>query len=517
MTAFLNPASPLLELATFFLTLLVGLGTILLLQRFWKWELGRDSGDGVRKMQAKPVLRVGGLALYLVFLVSFLLARPFSDSGDGSILGLTFLVLGSIMFLLGFADDLFGLPASIRLLVQIGVGIAAYLGCMQIDIVSKPFGSGGIDIGGFSLLLTIIWFVAIPNLINLVDGMDGLAGGIALFLCLTLATLGGLAGNGELVLLNVALAGGIVAFLVFNLPPAKIYMGDGGAYLLGFAIAGASLLTSNKGSIFGSLLVVILALGFPILDTALAIVRRGLSGLPVMKADARHLHHRLLTLGFSERTIILVLYGVFAGLSLLGLSVFLTAGYTLPVVGMVVTIGLIQGLRFVGLPRSLAEARVVIRDILAARKDVRYAHVMTQVLEHDLDRVESAGTFWESIRLFLTRLGITPAIMPLDQAKPANEGCLVILEIDSHYIWVLNCPSPIGTRRQWERVVRCFHPAIVGGLKRWGGTLPASLGFMELPPGTDLKEFEESLNADMVLETELDDETGQPLPAEAGR
>ncbi len=89
-------------------------------------------------------------------------------------------------------------------------------------------------------------------------------------------------------------------------------------------------------------------LGFPILDTTLAMLRRGLSGLPLMRADALHLHHRLQTLGFSKRNILFVLYGIFAGLSLLGLSVFLSAGYTLPIVGMVATIGIIQGFRFLG-------------------------------------------------------------------------------------------------------------------------------------------------------------------------
>lgn len=509
MNAFIQTANLARELSVFFLALVIGLTAIILLRHFWTWNRGRDRGDGVRKLQAEPVLRVGGLALYAVFLFGVFVSRYFDSTGEAAIIGPSFLILGTTMFLLGFVDDLFGLPALLRMLVQIAVGIAAYLCEMRIDLVSNPLGGGSIEMGGFGLILTVIWFVSIPNLINLVDGMDGLAGGIALFLCLTLATLGGIAGNGELLILNIALVGGIVAFLAFNLPPAKIYMGDGGAYLLGFVIAGVSLLTSNKGSVFGSLLVVIVALGFPILDTLFAILRRGLSGLPVMRPDARHLHHRLLTLGFSKRSILFILYGLFAGLSLLGLSIFLTSGYTLPVVGMIVTIGLIQGLRFLGLPHNLSEARKVMRDIVAARKDVRYAHVMSQVLEHDLERFSEPEDFWAAVGEFLARLGITPVVAPLDTAARREGRCLVIVEIDSSTIWVLGCPRPEGTRRQWDRVVRCFYPVIVGGKARWDEGLPESLGFMTVSPGSNIKKLEDELNADVVIVSEFEENSSE--------
>lgn len=465
------------EATVFFCALLIGLGSVVLLRRFWRWDRGRDVGDGVRKLQTVPILRVGGIALFAVFLFACLTAMSSSHPDRVSLVGWPFFLLGTTMFLLGFLDDLFGLPALLRLFVQIAVGVAAYLCEMRIDLVSHPLGAGEIETGAFGLVLTVIWFVAIPNLINLVDGMDGLAGGIALFLSLTLATLGAFSGHTELLLLHVALVGGIVAFLVFNLPPAKIYMGDGGAYLIGFIIAGSSLLTSNKGSIFGALLVVVIALGFPILDTALAMLRRGLTGLPVMRPDALHLHHRLLTLGFSKRNILFILYGVFAGLSLLGLSVFLSAGYTLPIVGMVATIAVIQTMRFVGLPHNFAEVKKVLRDIVAARKDVRYAYAMSLVLEHDLERVPDAGGFWENLREFLSRLGITPVVGELPPpADPARKT--VVVRIDELTLWVLRCPRPEGTSRRWERVARCFLSAIMGARARWGRGLPPSLGFL---------------------------------------
>jgi UDP-GlcNAc:undecaprenyl-phosphate GlcNAc-1-phosphate transferase len=494
---------PVREVLAFAVSLTIGFISIVLLRRFWKWKRGLDAGDGVRKLQSKPVLRVGGISLYVVFVCSFFFAQDPVDTPSASLLGLPFLLLGTTMFLLGFADDLFGLPASFRLLVQVGVGMTAYLCGMEIDTLTHPFGGETIEMGGFALILTVAWFVAIPNLINLVDGMDGLAGGISLFLCLTLATLGGMSGNSELLILNLALAGGIVAFLAFNLPPAKIYMGDGGAYLLGFAIAGASLLSSNKASVFGSLIVVVIVLGFPILDTALAMLRRGLSGMPLMRADALHLHHRLLTLGFSKRNILLVLYGIFAGLSLLGLSVFLSAGYTLPIVGMVAVIGFFQGMRFLGLPHNFAEAKSAVIDIIAARKDVRYAYAMSQVLEHDLERYRTAEEFWDSLGGFLKRLQITPLALPDAPFPEGEESGLVVFKLDHRTIWLLRCPVPENGTRRWERVARCFYCPIMGARSRWGSQLPSSLGFFDVDSPEMLESLKSRLPGHLVPATSL--------------
>lgn len=465
------------EPIVFFAAFIVSLLTVLLLRRFWTWRRGLDFGDGVRKLQRDPILRVGGIALYSAFLVSFVFSPTGETSGTIASLGsVCFFVLGSVMFLLGLLDDLHGLSPLLRLLVQVGVGIGAHYCGFRIDLLTHPFGADPIDTQGFGLFITVVWFVAIPNLINLVDGMDGLAGGISLFLFLTLASLGAISGAEELLTFSVAMAGGVIAFLVFNLPPARIYMGDGGAYLLGFLIAAASLSSSNKGSIFGSLLVVVIVLGFPILDTALAMIRRGLSGLPVTRPDALHLHHRLLTLGVSKRNILFALYGIFAGLSLLGLSVFLSAGYSLPIVGMIATIGTIVGLRFLGLPHNLSEARKTIRDVIEARKDVRYAYSMSQVLEHELERSTSAKAFWSRVSDFLSRLSLVP-VAPGELPRVCEVSRIMILRMDETTMWVVRCPKTEGPSRRWERVIRCFFPVVAGGRKLWPEEFPPDLGF----------------------------------------
>lgn len=442
---------------------------IMLIRKSWAFQEGSDKADGVRKIQNTPILRVGGLALAWSFTACILASSFLPENSHNHNVGMTFALLGLALFLVGFADDLFGISALIKLAVQVMVGVSAYMAGMRIDIISFPMGDGSIDLQGFGLIITVIWFVAIPNLINLIDGMDGLAGGAGLFLSLTLGGIGLYSGNPFLATMGLGFAAGLAAFLIFNFPPAKIYMGDGGAYLIGYFIAATSLIYSNKGSITGPLLVVVLALGFPILDTGLSIVRRALSGMPIMGADSRHLHHRLITLGFSKRTILLILYGVFATLAILGLAIFMLQGYAIPVVAMILIVGLFVGLRFVGLPHNFAEAKMLFHDMIAARKDVRYAYAMAQVLLHDLERVPNADAYWGELLSFLSKLGIKPATQHLGKWRcDADCNCIVLFPISDDQVWHLCCPAPRLRRRQWDRVIRCFHLAMMNGIEKWG-------------------------------------------------
>jgi len=497
-----SSSAPLLA-GVFVFAFALAYGVIRALLRWWPSGFGADTSDGVRKLQAVPVLRVGGLAFYLVFIVAITLVWALSSKmgfEEGGLIGWPFLLFGVVLFLVGFADDLFGLSASVKLLAQVAVGVGAYHFGMSIEILTHPFGANRIDLGGFALVLTVAWFVAIPNLINLVDGMDGIAGGIGLFLSFALAVIGGVSGNGPLLLLSLMMAGGITAFLCFNLPPAKIYMGDGGAYLIGYFIAATSLVTSNKGAVSSALLVVVIALGFPILDTLLAMFRRWITGVPIMAPDALHLHHRLQTLGVSKRNLVFVLYGVFAVLSLLGLSVFLSAGYTLPVVGMVIVVAVLGTLRLLGLPHSVREAKRAIREMIVARKDVRYAYVMAQVLAHDLERISDGAVYWRQVRDFLSKMGIEPVPSDITESDDrrrrqcGGEICLVVFPLAPTRVWKLCCPAPAGSRRQWDRVIRCLQPAVVAALQRWGDP-PPELGVWPGSPATRLY-VESSLNGE---------------------
>ena len=258
-------------------------------------DVGMDKPDARRKLHEKPVSRLGGVAIFSALLTGMLLALQTE--------GITWerwwpiMLCNTLIFGVGFLDDLKALGAKTKLVGQVGTAVILYSLGVSIDFLSNPFGDGSINLGWLSLPLTLLWLVAIPNIVNLIDGMDGLATGFGLFISLTLAFVGYISSQPDVVYASIVMAGALGGFLIFNFPPAKIFLGDGGAYLIGFFVASVSLLSSNKGSIIAGLLVMLVALGVPILDTLFAIIRRAVRGVPIFKADAEHIHHRLILLG----------------------------------------------------------------------------------------------------------------------------------------------------------------------------------------------------------------------------
>ncbi len=486
--------------------LALGLGiafaVIKLTMRLWSLRRGVDHPDGHRKRQSVPVLRVGGLAFYAVFLLACLAALGLLGSGEiGGVSLWSFFLLGSALFWLGFADDLCGIPAMAKLLVQILVGTGAYLSGMSIDIVTNPIGQHSVDTGGFALLLTILWFIAIPNLFNLIDGMDGLAGGLGLFLAILLAAMAYSMGNAPILLVSVMMLGGFLAFLRFNFPPARIYMGDGGAYLIGYFVASVALIASQKGTVSSVILAVVVALGFPILDTSLAVIRRGLSGVPLMAPDALHLHHRLQAIGLSKRKLLFATYGVFAALSALSFAVFFSPAYALPIVGGVMLVVFPVVLRRLQLPHNLKKIKDCLSGMLATRRHVRYAYAISQVLAHDLEWAEDPSHFWGELKAALNKLNLRGRA-PLD-AGPGSPGGgesrLLNHNLSDSLVWALHCPSSLS-QHQWRRITRCFYPVVLGAIAKWGG-VPDELGIRSR--AVPAPETPDSLSAQTIHEARL--------------
>ena len=243
-----------------------------------------------------PIPRFGGVALAgsmaVVFLLfSFLLGKDFWVQSQRGLI----VVLTLAMFFVGLYDDLFVLGAKRKLFGQLVIASLAYIYGIGIHEFKIPITYQVIDLGLWSGPITVIWLVAMTNLINLIDGIDGLAGGIclmlmSLFLYVSMQ-------SGIVPIISAGLVGALLAFLRFNFPPAKIYMGDGGAYMLGFFIGCTTIVTSQKGTIVAALVAPLFVLALPIIDTSLAIIRRGLKGLPLFRPDKRHIHHRLLAAG----------------------------------------------------------------------------------------------------------------------------------------------------------------------------------------------------------------------------
>lgn len=259
-----------------------------------------------RRVHKTPVPLIGGLAIYISFVVTVLFFIPLSDQNQ--IIGL--LIGGTLIMLAGLLDDIKPMRAKFKLVVQIAAAVILVYFGITIKFVSNPFDSitGMSDIGWLSIPATIFWIVGVTNAFNLIDGLDGLAAGVACISCITLFIVSILNGRVTTALLTATLAGSTLGFIPYNFNPAKIFMGDTGAQLLGFLLAAISIQGAVKSAAAIAITVPILALGLPIYDTLMAIIRRSINRKPVSQADKGHLHHKLLDMGLSQRQTVLVMY-----------------------------------------------------------------------------------------------------------------------------------------------------------------------------------------------------------------
>ncbi len=267
-----------------------------------------------RRMHNHPIPRMGGLAIFLGFLLSTLIFVPMSSSMRGMLLG------GVIIVILGIFDDIYALPALPKLLVQIAAALVAVLHGNVIQVLSNPniFSENPYwTLGSLAVPLSVIWIVAITNAVNLIDGLDGLAVGVATISSLTMLVIAMLVSENVVALMMAALAGGCIGFMPYNLNPAKIFMGDTGSTFLGFVLATVSIQGLFKFYTIISFAVPFLMLGLPLFDTCFAILRRLAKGQSPMAPDRSHVHHRLIDMGFNQKQAVAILYVISA---ILGLS-----------------------------------------------------------------------------------------------------------------------------------------------------------------------------------------------------
>jgi len=193
-------------------------------------------------------------------------------------------------------------------------------GGFLIRSITLPY-LGGLALGLFAYPITVLWLVGISNAVNLIDGMDGLAGGISAFAALSMGIIALIQGAAVTSVLCFALFGTILGFLVFNFPPAKIFMGDSGSLFLGFCLAAFPLVGGiSKVSAFGTLLVPVTLLTIPILDISTSVIRRLRNKVSIIHPDKEHIHHKLLNMGLNQRQILWVLYGFSLYLSVVAIT-----------------------------------------------------------------------------------------------------------------------------------------------------------------------------------------------------
>jgi len=268
-----------------------------------------------RRVHDHPIPRMGGLAIFLGFLLSVVLFANISRQVQGILLG------SIVIIIIGVIDDIIRLKAWIKLLGQIAAAGIAVAHGIVVEIISHPMALGGggeyLTFGGFiSIVITFFWIVGMTNAVNLIDGLDGLAVGISAISSITMLVVAMMVSEGNVAVILAALAGGCFGFMPFNLNPAKIFMGDTGALLLGYVLSTVSVIGFFKFYAVISFAVPILAMALPLLDTLFAIVRRTLKGQNPMAPDRGHFHHRLLDMGLSQKQAVAILYAISAVLGL---------------------------------------------------------------------------------------------------------------------------------------------------------------------------------------------------------
>jgi UDP-GlcNAc:undecaprenyl-phosphate GlcNAc-1-phosphate transferase len=267
---------------------------------------------GVRTIHTRPIPRIGGVAIFLSA-VSLVVPVLFLDNRIGedfrAIRGevISLLCAAGFIFVIGLIDDLKGLAARFKFLVELTAASALYFIGIRINSIAIADGLV-LHLGGWGFVLTVLWMVGVTNAVNLSDGLDGLAAGISAVACAVISILAVQDDIPVLAVLMLALAGGLCGFLLFNFNPARVFMGDCGSLFIGFTIAASSVMCVAKTTAFVGLALPALALGIPIFDTLFSMVRRFLERRSLFAPDRSHFHHRLLDLGLHHRHVVIAIY-----------------------------------------------------------------------------------------------------------------------------------------------------------------------------------------------------------------
>lgn len=339
-----------------------------------------------RDVHTGSIPRLGGVAIFLSFTavlgISVLVSKTIRPQIDILVL-LAILLPSALIFLLGLFDDLVSVVPWLKFAVEtLGALLVFFSG---LRIIHVPLVSGHNLSWLASLIATVFWILLITNAFNLVDGLDGLAAGSALFATLTMMTVSLIHGRVLASVMALALAGAILGFLRYNFNPATIFLGDSGSLFIGFLLSVLALAGSEKSSTIIAVAIPIVSFGLPILETTLSVLRRLLNGQPLFTADREHIHHKLLERGLSQKQVVVLLYGVSALFGLLSAFLLYPSGATvvlvLFIIGVVIWLG-VQHLRYPELfeigrvaHRTIEQKQIIVNNLAFRRASSRLAGV----------------------------------------------------------------------------------------------------------------------------------------------
>jgi UDP-GlcNAc:undecaprenyl-phosphate GlcNAc-1-phosphate transferase len=395
-----------------------------------------DRPDFTRRNHSQPVPRLGGVAIYISFVLAlgslFLVHNLLTLSFQMQLLEVLKLLLPStLIFLLGIYDDVRGANARIKFSVQIAASALLYAVGFRITEIWNPFG-GVVDLGVLALPVTIFWLVGISNAFNLIDGLDGLSAGAALFALLTVSIAALVFGHPIIVILAMTLAGATLGFLRYNFAPAQIFMGDSGSLFLGFMLAALSIQGSQKSAAAVAVAIPVVSFGLPIVDTFWAIARRLLGRRPLFTGDREHIHHMMLKRGLSNQQVIILLYGICAIFALFSL-LFLNPqgkvmGLALFAVGFCIFLG-IQHLGYhevhelaytlskVMRQRHTFARNINLRRVIGALNDVRTFSDLFTAMSHLLESND-----FDQVQLKLEGMQEPPGFLLSDPGEASDQG-----------------------------------------------------------------------------------------------
>jgi len=355
-----------------------------------------------RDLHETPLPRLGGIPVLLSFLVGVAIALlaslhfPGLDAGLSIRTFLTVLVPGILVFLLGLYDDIHSVRPFTKFAVQGVAAIMLFAGGLRILDLPVLFGAQHLA-WYIGLPITVLWVIGITNAFNLIDGLDGLAAGSALFSTFVLFVAAVSNGSSPVSLLTIALAGAILGFLRFNFNPATIFLGDCGSLFIGFMLSALALEGAQKAPTVIAVAIPVVSFGLPILETALSVLRRSIGGRPLFTADRAHIHHKLLQHGMSPRQVVIALYAVSALFALLSLFLLWpgrnTLGLVLVVIGTSVWFG-VQHLGYLefGEIRRVAQRTIEQKDIFVNNLAIRRA----------IEELKGAGHYVQVCRILET-------------------------------------------------------------------------------------------------------------------
>jgi UDP-GlcNAc:undecaprenyl-phosphate GlcNAc-1-phosphate transferase len=315
------------------------------------------------------------IALSVLPLVSNLLTESLAQWKDQMLVAA---IPATLVLLLGIYDDLRGTNAAVKF---VGLGLIATLFFAmggRIEALAIPF-AGTVHFPiAVSFIITVFWLVAISNAFNLIDGMDGLATGAALFASLVILIVSLAQGNPLMIVVALVLCGALTGFLRYNFNPASIFLGDSGALFIGFLLAALAVLSAQKATTSVAVITPLLAFGLPVVDTSVTMARRLISGKPMFQGDGEHIHHMLLARGWSQRRVVMILYGVCAAFGLVAALSTTTSspqtGFVLFVIAVAVTIA-VGHLRYhevdemrAGMKRTVGDRRLRVANNIRIRR-----------------------------------------------------------------------------------------------------------------------------------------------------